>query len=144
MHTTTYTQKNVYLVHTIYMCTTPHMHTKTHISHIPYTRIPRHTHIHAYHARTHISHPAATHTSPSLLPSTQTCSPAQRQGLRLILGEGGQGASYQHASSPGTGLTTTQQLPTWVRTVSQALSTGDHPALSHILISAPQEVGAYL
>ena len=139
MHTP-HTHKNTYLVHTIYMCTTPHTHTKTHISYIPYTRIPRHTYIHACHAHTHISHPAPTHTSPFLLPSTQSCSPAQRQGLWLILREGGQGASYQPVSSPGTGL---DNHPAWVRTVSQALSTGDHPALSHILISAPQEVGAY-
>lgn len=116
MHTTIYTHtphthKNMYLVHTIYTCSTPHTHTKTRISYIPYTRIPRHTYIHTYHAHTHISHPAPTHTSPFLLPSTQSCSPARRQRLWLILREGGQGASYHPASSPGAGLTTPSSSP---------------------------------
>lgn len=90
---------------------TTHAHKNTYLIHTLYTRIPCHTCIQAYHAHTHISHPAPTHTSPFLLPSTQSCSPAQRQGLWLILCEGGQGASYHPASSPGTGLTTASSSP---------------------------------
>lgn len=91
-----------------------------------------------------------THTYPTQPPHTllpfscpQPKAAALHSCLWLILREGGQGASYHPASSPGTGLTTPSSFPLGFelcpRLCPQVI-TLPYPTCSSL---PPQEVGAY-